>query len=101
MTQAIQYAEFLSSGHLSIPKETVKVLRLKEGEKLRCLSDNENLIILKRIEWTWAQKFGKIAGTIQQDAIEKGLDKLSEDEIIQFVKELRIERTKRKNKGCY
>ena len=94
MVETTCYAEFLSDGHFSIPKETVEGLGLKMGEKFKCLYDNENLIILKRLEYSWGQRFGRVAKAIQQDAVEKQLNKVSEEEITQFIKELRLERTK-------
>ncbi len=94
MVETNCYAEFLADGHLSIPKETVDILGLRMGEKFRCLYDNENLIILKRLEDSWGQRFGRVSKSIQQDAVEKQLNKVSEEEINQFIKELRLERTK-------
>lgn len=49
MTQAIQYAEVLSNGYLSIPKAITRRLHLKQGVKFKVIED-KGTITLRQIE---------------------------------------------------
>ncbi|MFH1897603.1 MAG: AbrB/MazE/SpoVT family DNA-binding domain-containing protein [Candidatus Desantisbacteria bacterium] len=89
MAQAIQYAEFLSKGYLTIPKGIIKRLHLKEGVKFKVIGE-EGIIVLKQIEDDW-EDFDRILADIREH------NKIfSEDEILadvtSAVKEVRIER---------
>lgn len=52
MTQAIQYAEVLSNGYLSIPKTITNRLHLKQGAKFKVI-ENKGTIVLRQIEDDW------------------------------------------------
>lgn len=89
------YEDRLSERIKGLPMDKVKeVIDYVDFLKWREIKDSE-FDRFDEMTDTWRQRFGKVAKSIQQDAVAKQLDKLSEEEITQFIKELRLERTKR------
>jgi bifunctional DNA-binding transcriptional regulator/antitoxin component of YhaV-PrlF toxin-antitoxin module len=89
MAQAIQYAEFLSKGYLTLPKGIIKRLHLKEGIKFKVIGE-EGIIVLKQIEDDW-EDFDRILADIREHN-----KRFSENEILadvtSAVREVRAER---------
>ena len=57
MATAVQYAEFLSDGHLFLPGETIRELNLTQGTKFELFSNQKDVIFLKKIEDGWKRHF--------------------------------------------
>ncbi|MFH1563614.1 MAG: hypothetical protein ABIF11_09430 [Nitrospirota bacterium] len=80
MAGAVQYAEFLSDGHLFLPTETIRELSLTQGTKLELFSNQKDVIVLKKVEDIWKKHFEETLNRVRMRN-----RRFSEEEIISDV----------------